>query len=308
MLLEILETFNYEPQLAMPLPLLAIAAVGAAGQVVSGIMASNKANKAKTDAKLLQDQLTDLENSRQDIYNASQDIKDLAGQITNPYANLPVATQAAEMQAEQADLALANTLDSMQAGGFGAGGATALAQAAARSKRGISANIEQQEARNNQLKAQGEISVQNQRLALEQAAIGAETQAWQQQENRELMQLDRTQALIDNQIAQQMQYQADAMGAFTGAAGSLTGMATSLVGMPGVGAVSGTGTNIPPISNANTNINTSGYNPYSFGSTFTNPSTLGSGSSFDLTGAGGPYSSATAGSFNYTDDQGNTLG
>jgi len=224
MLLEILETFNYEPQLAMPLPLLAIAAVGAAGQVVSGIIASNKANKAKTDAKILQDQLTDLENSRQDIYNASQDIKDLAGQITNPYANLPVATQAAEMQAEQADLALANTLDSMQAGGFGAGGATALAQAAARSKRGISANIEQQEARNNQLKAQGEISVQNQKLSLEQAAIGAEQQAWQQQENRELMQLDRTQALIDNQMAQQMQYQADAMGAFTGAAGGLMQM------------------------------------------------------------------------------------
>lgn len=256
MLLEILETFNYEPKLAMPLPLLAIAAVGAAGQVVSGIVASNKANKAKTDAKILQDQLTDLENSRQDIYNASQDIKDLAGQITNPYANLPVATQAAEMQAEQADIALANTLDSMQAGGFGAGGATALAQAAARSKRGISANIEQQEARNNQLKAQGEISVQNQKLSLERAAIGAETQAWQQQENRELMQLDRTQALIDNQTAQQMQYQADAMGAFTGAAGSLTQMGIAGAGIPSVGAVGGTGANIPPISNANTNINT----------------------------------------------------
>lgn len=256
MLLEILETFNYEPKLAMPLPLLAIAAVGAAGQVVSGIVASNKANKAKTDAKILQDQLTDLENSRQDIYNASQDIKDLAGQITNPYANLPVATQAAEMQAEQADIALANTLDSMQAGGFGAGGATALAQAAARSKRGISANIEQQEARNNQLKAQGEISVQNQKLSLERAAIGADTQAWQQQENRELMQLDRTQALIDNQTAQQMQYQADAMGAFTGAAGSLTQMGIAGAGIPSVGAVGGTGANIPPISNANTNINT----------------------------------------------------
>lgn len=256
MLLEILETFNYEPKLAMPLPLLAIAAVGAAGQVVSGIVASNKANKAKTDAKILQDQLTDLENSRQDIYNASQDIKDLAGQITNPYANLPVATQAAEMQAEQADIALANTLDSMQAGGFGAGGATALAQAAARSKRGISANIEQQEARNNQLKAQGEISVQNQKLSLERAAIGADTQAWQQQENRELMQLDRTQALIDNQMAQQMQYQADAMGAFTGAAGSLTQMGIAGAGIPSVGAVGGTGANIPPISNANTNINT----------------------------------------------------
>ena len=34
------------------------------------------------------------------------------------------------------------------------------------------------------------------------------------------MQLDRAQALIDNQMAQQMQYQADATSAFTGAASS----------------------------------------------------------------------------------------
>lgn len=237
MLLEILETFNYEPQLGL-LPLavpLIMGGVGVASQIFTGISARNAAEKAKADAKKLQDQLTDLENSRQDIYNASQDIKDLAGQITNPYANLPVATQAAEMQAEQTDIALANTLDAMQAGGFGAGGATALAQAAARSKQGISASIEQQEANNNKLRAEGEINVQNQKLRLEQAAIGAEQAAWQQQENRELMQLDRTQALIDNQTAQQMQYQQDAMGAFTGAAGSLTGVATSLIGNPNVG-------------------------------------------------------------------------
>lgn len=234
MLLEILETFNYEPQLAL-LPLavpLVMGGIGFGSQIFTGISAKNKAKRAKKEAKKLQDQLTDLENSRQDIYNASQDIKDLAGQITNPYANLPVATQAAEMQAEQADIALANTLDAMQAGGFGAGGATALAQAAARSKRGISASIEQQEANNNKLRAQGEVNVQNQKLQLEQAAIGAEQAAWQQQENRELTQLDRAQALVDNQTAQQMQYQQDAMGAFTGAAGSLTGMATSLLGMP----------------------------------------------------------------------------
>lgn len=237
MLLEILETFNYEPQLGL-LPLavpLIMGGVGVASQIFTGISARNAAEKAKADAKKLQDQLTDLENSRQDIYNASQDIKDLAGQITNPYANLPVATQAAEMQAEQTDIALANTLDAMQAGGFGAGGATALAQAAARSKQGVSASIEQQEANNNKLRAEGEINVQNQKLRLEQAAIGAEQAAWQQQENRELMQLDRTQALIDNQTAQQMQYQQDAMGAFTGAAGSLTGVATSLIGNPNIG-------------------------------------------------------------------------
>tara|TARA_R100000541_G_scaffold10992_4_gene19072 strand:+ start:11680 stop:12528 length:849 start_codon:yes stop_codon:yes gene_type:complete len=271
MLLEILETFNYEPQLAMPFPLVALLGIGA--QAFSGIMASNKAKKAKADAKKLQDQLTDLENSRQNIYNASQDIKDLAGQITNPYANLPVATQAAEMQAEQADLALANTLDSMQAGGFGSGGATALAQAAARSKRGISANIEQQEARNNRLKAQGEVSVQAQKLQLEQAAIGAEGRAWQQQENRELMQLDRNQALIDNQTAQQMQYQQDAMGAFTGAAGSLTTLGLSMYNKKNSGGGGGS-SNMPPIDNSST----SGYNSSTFQSGFTDPSTLGSNS------------------------------
>tara|TARA_B100000767_G_scaffold274553_1_gene307930 strand:+ start:11748 stop:12596 length:849 start_codon:yes stop_codon:yes gene_type:complete len=271
MLLEILETFNYEPQLAMPFPLVALLGIGA--QAFSGIMASNKAKKAKADAKKLQDQLTDLENSRQNIYNASQDIKDLAGQITNPYANLPVATQAAEMQAEQADLALANTLDSMQAGGFGSGGATALAQAAARSKRGISANIEQQEARNNRLKAQGEVSVQAQKLQLEQAAIGAEGRAWQQQENRELMQLDRNQALIDNQTAQQMQYQQDAMGAFTGAAGSLTTLGLSMYDKKNGGGGGGS-SNMPPIDNSST----SGYNSSTFQSGFTDPSTLGSNS------------------------------
>ena len=271
MLLEILETFNYEPQLAMPFPLVALLGIGA--QAFSGIMASNKAKKAKADAKKLQDQLTDLENSRQNIYNASQDIKDLAGQITNPYANLPVATQAAEMQAEQADLALANTLDSMQAGGFGSGGATALAQAAARSKRGISANIEQQEARNNRLKAQGEVSVQAQKLQLEQAAIGAEGRAWQQQENRELMQLDRNQALIDNQTAQQMQYQQDAMGAFTGAAGSLTTLGLSMYDKKNAGGGGGS-SNMPPIDNSST----SGYNSSTFQSGFTDPSTLGSNS------------------------------
>ena len=54
---------------------------------------------------------------------------------SNPYANLGVATQAAEMQAEEADIALANTLDTIRSSGASAGGATALAQAALKSKK-----------------------------------------------------------------------------------------------------------------------------------------------------------------------------
>ena len=82
--------------------------------------------------------------------------KDLSGMVSNPYASLGVATQAAEIQIEEADIALANTLDTLRATGASAGGATALAQAALQSKKGVSASIEQQEAQNEKLRAQGE--------------------------------------------------------------------------------------------------------------------------------------------------------
>ena len=48
--------------------------------------------------------------------------QNLTGMMSNPMANLGVATQAAEMQAEEADIALANTLDTLRATGAGAGG------------------------------------------------------------------------------------------------------------------------------------------------------------------------------------------
>ena len=81
--------------------------------------------------------------------------------IYNPYDNLSVATQANQIKMEETDKALANTLDTLRAQGASAGGATALAQAALRSKAGIAADIEKQEVGNERLKAQGEIMVQN---------------------------------------------------------------------------------------------------------------------------------------------------
>jgi hypothetical protein len=77
--------------------------------------------------------------------------------VSNPYASLGVATKAAEFQAEQADMSLANTLDTLQQTGAGAGGATALAQAALQSKKEISANIEQQEALTKNLELKGNL-------------------------------------------------------------------------------------------------------------------------------------------------------
>lgn len=228
MLLEILETFNYEPQLGI-FPI-AAAVVGIGGQIVSGIMAKNQAERARRNANTLKTQLTDLEKARQDVFDSSDDIRALGDKLSNPYANLSVATQAAEMQAEQTDIALANTLDTVRAGGYGAGGATALAQAAARSKQGISASIEQQEVNNEKLRAEGEDRLQTQRLSIEEAAINAEGQAWARQEEREMTQLDRKQAEIDQALGQQAQSNSDMMGAFTGAFGGLTSLGMSSMG------------------------------------------------------------------------------
>ena len=63
------------------------------------------------------------------------------------------------------DIALANTLDTLQSTGASAGGATALAQAARASKKDVAANIQQQEAQNEKLRAQGEESLQGKRNA-----------------------------------------------------------------------------------------------------------------------------------------------
>ena len=224
-------------------------------------------------------QLTDLENARQDVFDSSDDIRALGDTLSNPYANLSVATQAAEMQAEQTDIALANTLDAVRAGGFGAGGATALAQAAARSKQGISASIEQQEVNNEKLRAQGEDRLQTQRLSIEEAAINAEGQAWARQEEREMTQLDRKQAEIDQALGQQAQSNSDMMGAFTGAFGSLTslGMAKMKVDAGGgsggggyTGPQGGPPTIQPNTSNLGSNLQLLGGNTNTgFGSNYT---------------------------------------
>jgi len=151
-------------------------AAGAATSVISGAIGAGKAAKAeraarraKNEAKLkLEATLAD----RQDIINPYAGITDLSGlasdlssQITNPFNNLQVSTAAAEMQAEEADIALANTLDTLEMTGASAGGATALAMAALKSKKGVAASIEEQEAKNAQLRAEGEAAMQTQKVA-----------------------------------------------------------------------------------------------------------------------------------------------
>ena len=139
--------------------------IGAGISAAVGGVAASKANKAKKDGLTLAQNITDLENARTPIINPYDNVEDLSGEFSNPFANLGVASKSAEMKIEQADISLANTLDAMKSGGFGGGGATALAMAAAKSKQGVVADIEQQEASNEKMRADGEQQLQSKIMA-----------------------------------------------------------------------------------------------------------------------------------------------
>ena len=124
------------------------------------------------------------------VKNRQPAINPYAG-MTNQMANLGVATQAAEFQAEQTDIALANTLDTMAASGAGAGGATALAQAALQSKKGISASLEQQEKANQDKAAAGA-------QALQTKMAEGEKFKFNTTENRQNADIDRAATKLDN--------------------------------------------------------------------------------------------------------------
>ncbi len=146
--------------------LIAAGVAAAAGATTSAI-AANKAKNARDEQTLLantqQEQLDQMIADRPKFKNPYENLTNQFEGLDNPYANLTVATEAFKMEAEQADIALANSLDVMMETGMGAGGATALAQAALQSKRGIAASINAQETQNRKLQAQGEQQVAVQR-------------------------------------------------------------------------------------------------------------------------------------------------
>jgi hypothetical protein len=228
--------------------------IGAVGSLASGFLGMSAAKKAARAAAREKARLTKklnfLENNRQAVINPFSGVKSLSGlatdlssQLTNPMANLGVATQAAEIQIEQADISLANTLDTIRSTGASAGGATALAQAALQSKKGVSAGIEQQEAQNEKLRAQGETQLQSQKMQ-EQARIqgiqiseggraqNAQAQGaafkWNAQESRTDAKMDRLSAGISGAAQSGAQANADYMGSLTGAIGGLTSIAGSM--------------------------------------------------------------------------------
>jgi hypothetical protein len=172
--------------------------------LVMGALAKKDANQraidAAKEANELGKQLKALEENRQ--------------QIRNPYANLGVATQAAEMEAQEADASLANTLDTMRAGGFGASGATALARQAAKAKQGISADIQKQEQANQTKFAEGEKF------------------AFEQQEERDLAKLDRLANLQEGYQQREMDALAGQQAINQQTAGAVTGVLSQIAENP----------------------------------------------------------------------------
>lgn len=242
----------------MPLPLVA-AAVGAIGSIAGGIIGSSSAKKQARAAQAERDrisrQMALFEQNRQAVINPYSGVTSLSGlvdemraDLSNPFANLGVATSAAEIQMEQTDIALANTLDTLQATGASAGGATALAQAAKQSKKEVAANIEQQESQNEKLRAQGEQALQAKEMQLTQMEMSEEARVQQAeaagkqfmfeaQEQRDMATMDRmsgqeAQARQDIANANAAQ-QAATAGIISGIGGIVTaGIGSGQLGLP----------------------------------------------------------------------------
>ena len=101
------------------------AIVGAAASVATGVIgavgAGKRAKRSAREAQRLQKELEVLERNRQKIINPYEGVTDLSSMVqdlssmitntsdmlNNPFQNIGVATSAAEINAEQADISLA---------------------------------------------------------------------------------------------------------------------------------------------------------------------------------------------------------
>ena len=183
---------------------------------IQGRAAKKEMEKQDQIAKDKQAALDELEANRQEVFNP-------AANMANEFENLGVATQAAKFQAEEADIALANTLDTIAATGGGAGGATALARMALTSKRDISASIQTQEAANQKARAEGAQRVNE--LKAEGEVFKFQAQEARDDQKQAILFAEKQQAMGAAEASRLAKLQAttDAVGAVGGAASTLAG-------------------------------------------------------------------------------------
>ena len=255
-----------------------VAAIGAAVVIGGGLISSHQEKQAakgfSNDAAGKAAEIRHIEENRQAVPNpfanfedVSSMAKDLSGMMSNPYLNLGVATQAAEFQAEEADIALANTLDTLRSSGASAGGATALARAALESKKGVSATIEKQEADNAKAAARGEevlqaakvgeaTRLQDVQMSEAQRMQAAEAQGIDYQFKGEE---DRTMQQLNRLSGQQQQFQANKAQAQSNQNAAIGGIASGLGSIVGGFSDRRLKKNIKPIG-----VSDSGLKIYSF--------------------------------------------
>tara|TARA_R110000787_G_scaffold29494_1_gene79925 strand:+ start:101 stop:769 length:669 start_codon:yes stop_codon:yes gene_type:complete len=208
-----------------------------AGGIIGGAAAKKAARRARKSLKKMNAKMAQLEANRQEIINPYEGAENLSSMMSNPMANLGVATAATEMQIEQTDQALANTLDTLRETGSGSGGATALAQAALQSKQGVAAGIEQQEKANEDKRAAGEQRLQDAKINEEKRMQNLDASGKQfvygENEKREMGQLNRLQGQIDNQQSNLAQANSAKTSALTGMISGIAGVAGSAFGNGG---------------------------------------------------------------------------
>lgn len=236
---------------------IAIAGVATAGATAYQAGVANKQRKsADRRASAAAREVEALKASRQEIINPYENVenlsglaKDLSGMMNNPFAQLGVATKSAEIQMEQTDMALANTLDTLRSTGASAGGATALAQAALQSKKGVAANIEQQEAQNEKLRAQGEQQLNQMKISEQQRLQGIAISEGQRLQQAEIAgqqfefqaQEQRTNADLDRAAGIQTQQQNLAVQAQNNQSAAIAGGVSALGNLAMAGAMAGDG-------------------------------------------------------------------
>tara|TARA_R110002020_G_scaffold269271_4_gene484614 strand:- start:2623 stop:3567 length:945 start_codon:yes stop_codon:yes gene_type:complete len=190
---------------------MAIPAIIAIGTSIFGAFSSGKAKRdARRQRQAAETRLMALEANRQDITDPFEGVE-------NPYAQMQVATKSTEIAAEQADISLASSLDTLRATGASAGGATALARAAAQSKRNIGADIEKQEMALQKLRAQGTMQYEKQKAASASATFA-------RQEARDNQQLNRQSSLSDSYAQQETAAKQQMMGNIGAAVGGIATM------------------------------------------------------------------------------------
>ena len=216
--------------------LIAGGVAAAAGATTSAIAAKRAKEEGRAQGDIAAQQQAALDamvEERPAFKNPYDNMTNHFENLDNPYANLTVATEAFKIQADQADQALANSLDVMMETGQAAGGATALAQMALQSKRGIAASIQAQETQNKAMAAEGEAQVQTQKAQGAQRLdeMKAQGDIMEQQDaiNFHEAKMDRTAKLLDNAN----QNQADARAARTQA---IVGIGNSIASGAGIAA------------------------------------------------------------------------